>query len=314
MVQNLDRDEIGCILFGDDSAVEQGSPVYRTGRVAGIPVGDGFLGRVVDALGSPIDGGAPVEAEGYRPMESPAPEIIDRQPVNQPMETGLIAIDSMFPIGRGQRELIIGDRQTGKTRRRAGRDRQPARQERRVHLRRHRPEGQLGFAAGERASPPRGDGIHDRRQRFRQRSGADAVRRAVRRLRHGRILHGEGARRADRLRRPVQARGGLSRAEPAARPLAGPRGVSGRRVLPALPLARARGAPVGRAGRRQHDRAADRRDASRRRVRLHPDEHHLHHRRPAVSGKRAVLRGPAPGGEHRPVRLPRRRRRAGRRQ
>ena len=115
MVQNLDRDEIGCILFGDDSAVEQGSPVYRTGRVAGIPVGDGFLGRVVDALGSPIDGGAPVEAEGYRPMESPAPEIIDRQPVNQPMETGLIAIDSMFPIGRGQRELIIGDRQTGKT-------------------------------------------------------------------------------------------------------------------------------------------------------------------------------------------------------
>ena len=115
MVQNLERDEIGCILFGDDSAVEQGSPVYRTNRVAGIPVGEGFLGRVVDALGSPIDGGAPVEAEGYRPMESPAPDIIARQPVNQPMETGLIAIDSMFPIGRGQRELIIGDRQTGKT-------------------------------------------------------------------------------------------------------------------------------------------------------------------------------------------------------
>ena len=115
MVQNLERDEIGCILFGDDSAVEQGSPVYRTNRVAGIPVGEGFLGRVVDALGSPIDGGAPVEAEAYRPMESPAPDIIARQPVNQPMETGLIAIDSMFPIGRGQRELIIGDRQTGKT-------------------------------------------------------------------------------------------------------------------------------------------------------------------------------------------------------
>ena len=115
MVQNLERDEIGCILFGDDSTVEQGSPVYRTNRVAGIPVGEGFLGRVVDALGSPIDGGAPVEAEGYRPVESPAPDIIARQPVNRPMETGLLAIDSMFPIGRGQRELIIGDRQTGKT-------------------------------------------------------------------------------------------------------------------------------------------------------------------------------------------------------
>ena len=88
MVQNLERDEIGCILFGDDSTVEQGSPVYRTNRVAGIPVGEGFLGRVVDALGSPIDGGAPVEAEGYRPVESPAPDIIARQPVNRRWRRG----------------------------------------------------------------------------------------------------------------------------------------------------------------------------------------------------------------------------------
>ena len=115
MVQNLDRDEIGCILFDDDAAIQQGSKVSRTGRVAGIPAGDDFLGRVVDALGSPIDGLGPIEADGYRPIEAPAPDIISRQPVNQPMETGLLTIDSMFPIGRGQRELIIGDRQTGKT-------------------------------------------------------------------------------------------------------------------------------------------------------------------------------------------------------
>ena len=115
MVQNLDRDEIGCILFDDDAAIQQGSKVLRTGRVAGIPAGDNFLGRVVDALGSPIDGLGPIEADGYRPIEAPAPDIISRQPVNQPMETGLLTIDSMFPIGRGQRELIIGDRQTGKT-------------------------------------------------------------------------------------------------------------------------------------------------------------------------------------------------------
>ena len=117
MVQDLTPDRIGCILFGDSEEISEGSIVRRTGRTAGIPVGDAFLGRVVDALGSPIDGKGDIPADGYRPIEMPAPSIVDRQPVNTPMETGLIAIDSMFPIGRGQRELIIGDRQTGKTRR-----------------------------------------------------------------------------------------------------------------------------------------------------------------------------------------------------
>ena len=115
MVQDLRHNEIGCVLFGDDSEITEGSLVRRSGKTAGIPVGDGFLGRVVDALGTPIDGKGDISAEGYRPIECPAPGIIDRQPVNAPMETGLLAIDSMFPIGRGQRELIIGDRQTGKT-------------------------------------------------------------------------------------------------------------------------------------------------------------------------------------------------------
>ena len=115
MVQDLRPDRVGCVLFGDSESIEEGSMVRRTGKTAGIPVGGGFLGRVVDALGTPIDGQGDIPAEDYLPIESPAPGIIDRQPVNRPMETGLLAIDSMFPIGRGQRELIIGDRQTGKT-------------------------------------------------------------------------------------------------------------------------------------------------------------------------------------------------------
>ena len=115
MVQELHRDEIGCILFGDDREIMEGSIVKRTAKTAGVPVSDEYLGRVVDSLGNPIDGLGEIKAQEYRPIEKPAPSIIDRQPVNQPMETGLISIDSMFPIGRGQRELIIGDRQTGKT-------------------------------------------------------------------------------------------------------------------------------------------------------------------------------------------------------
>jgi F-type H+/Na+-transporting ATPase subunit alpha len=115
MVQDLKRDQVGCLLFGDDTDIYEGSLVHRTGKTAGIPVGDDFIGRVVDALGNPVDGKGRIHAEGYRPIETPAPEIIDRQPVNKPLETGLLVIDSMFPIGRGQRELIIGDRQTGKT-------------------------------------------------------------------------------------------------------------------------------------------------------------------------------------------------------
>ena len=115
MVQDLRRNEIGCVLFGDDAEITEGSLVRRSGKTAGIPVGDGFLGRVVDALGTPIDGKGDISAEGYRPIECPAPGIIDRQPVKEPLQTGIKAIDSMIPIGRGQRELIIGDRQTGKT-------------------------------------------------------------------------------------------------------------------------------------------------------------------------------------------------------
>lgn len=115
MVQDIRENEIGCVLFNDDQSVTEGSSVKRTGKTAGVPVGEGFLGRVVDALGVPVDGLGEIEASGYMPVETPAPPIIDRQPVDTPLETGIFSIDSMFPIGRGQRELIIGDRQTGKT-------------------------------------------------------------------------------------------------------------------------------------------------------------------------------------------------------
>ena len=115
MVQDIRRDDIGCILFGSDRDIKEGCRVTRTKKRAGIPVGEGFLGRVVNALGAPIDGKGDIPSEDYRPIENEAPGIIDRKSVSVPMETGILAIDSMFPIGRGQRELIIGDRQTGKT-------------------------------------------------------------------------------------------------------------------------------------------------------------------------------------------------------
>ncbi len=115
MILDLKEDEIGCVIFGDESEITEGSMVRRTKKVAGIPVGEAFMGRVINALGEPVDGKGSITQEDYYPIENPAPGIIDRQPVNRPMETGLLSIDSMFPIGRGQRELIIGDRQTGKT-------------------------------------------------------------------------------------------------------------------------------------------------------------------------------------------------------
>ena len=115
MVQDIQKDEIGCILFGSDTGIKEGTKVARTKKKAGIPVGDKFIGRVINALGAPIDGAGEIESDDYRPIENEAPGIIDRKSVSVPMETGILSIDSMFPIGRGQRELIIGDRQTGKT-------------------------------------------------------------------------------------------------------------------------------------------------------------------------------------------------------
>ena len=115
MAQNLEENSVSIVLFGDDSGIGDGQTVKRTGKVVSVPVGEAMIGRVVNALGQPIDGAGPVVTSEYRAIESPAPGICERQGVNQPLQTGIKAIDSMVPIGRGQRELIIGDRQTGKT-------------------------------------------------------------------------------------------------------------------------------------------------------------------------------------------------------
>lgn len=115
LVQDIRTDSIGCIIFDNADSIKEGTRVKRTGKKASVPVGENFLGRVVDALGNPIDRDEPIEAKGFRPIENEAPSIIERKSVSVPLETGILAIDSMFPIGRGQRELIIGDRQTGKT-------------------------------------------------------------------------------------------------------------------------------------------------------------------------------------------------------
>ena len=115
MVQNITDDGIGAILFDEEGTIGEGSKVVGTGKQAGIPVSDEYLGRVINALGEPIDGGTEIHAGEYRPIEEPAPGIVERKSVSEPLQTGILSIDSMFPIGRGQRELIIGDRQTGKT-------------------------------------------------------------------------------------------------------------------------------------------------------------------------------------------------------
>ena len=115
MAQNLEENSVSAVLFGSDVGIQERQTVKRTGRVVSVPVGEALLGRVVNAIGQPIDGAGPIASQEYRAVESPAPGIIDRQPVKEPMQTGIKAIDSMIPIGRGQRELIIGDRQTGKT-------------------------------------------------------------------------------------------------------------------------------------------------------------------------------------------------------
>ena len=115
MAQNLEENSVSIVMLGSDAGIREGDTVRRTGRVVSVPVGEAMIGRVVDALGMPIDGKGPIDAKQYREIESPAPGIIERKSVSVPLQTGIKAIDSMIPIGRGQRELIIGDRQTGKT-------------------------------------------------------------------------------------------------------------------------------------------------------------------------------------------------------
>src|SRR5215469_6026034 len=115
IAMNLEEDQVGSVLLGDFAEIKEGDEVKRTGRIMSVPVGQALIGRVVNALGEPIDGKGPIHNDGFNPIERLAPGVVDRQPVKEPMQTGIKAVDAMIPIGRGQRELIIGDRQTGKT-------------------------------------------------------------------------------------------------------------------------------------------------------------------------------------------------------
>ena len=289
LVLNLEADNVGAVLLGDDTKIKEGDPVKRTKRIAQVPVGEALVGRVVNALGQPVDGKGPIDAKEFRTIERYAPGVVDRQ----------------------LREGAAPDRHQGDRRHdpdrprpaRADHRRPPDRQDRHrhrhdhqpegagglLHLRRHRPEALDGRPGREDARGHRRHGLHHRGHRLRLRVGAAAVHRALRRLRHGRVLPRHRPPRPLHLRRPVQARDRVPPALAAAAPAAGPRGVSGRRLLSPLAPARARGQAERRAGGRLADRAADHRDPARRRVGLHPDQRHLDHRRPDLPRVRPLL-------------------------
>ena len=310
---NLEADNVGAVLFGDWEEIVEGDTVKRTNRLLEIPVGRGLLGRIVSPLGQPLDGKGPIDTEGTRPAEFKAPGVVQRQPVKEPMQTGLKAIDSMIPIGRGQRELIIGDRQTGKT----------AIAIDTIINNKDNDIVSVYVAIGQRMATVVGlaetlaeagalestiiVAAPGRRGR------ADQVHGALRRLRDGRALPLRRRPRALRVRRPDQARVRLPADVAAAAPPAGARGLPGRRLLPPQPPARARRQAQRRARRRVADRAADHRDAGRRRVGLHPDERHLDHRRADLPGAQALLLRRPPGHQRRHLGVARGRLGAGRR-
>ena len=224
---NLEEDDVGTALFGEWQHVKEGEPVRRTGKVASVPVGEALLGRVVDPLGNPLDGGGPIETSETRLLEFKAPGVVARQPVKEPLLTGIKAIDAMTNVGRGQRELIIGDRQTGKTT--IGIDTILNQKDTDVKC--------IYVAIGQKASTvaqvyelfarPRRDGVHDDRVGGRTGGGPDQVDGPLRRLRDGRVLPLQRPARARDLRRPVEARRRVPPAVAAAPPSAGTRGVPG---------------------------------------------------------------------------------------
>ena len=196
MALNLESDNVGVVIFGTDRDIKEGDTVKRTGAIVDVPVGKGLLGRVVDALGNPIDGKGPIPATERKRVDVKAPGIIPRRSVHEPMQTGLKAIDALIPIGRGQRELIIGDRQTGKTaialdtilnQKSINAERRRI-EEALLRLCRHRPEALDRRAVRQGARGERRARLFDHRRRDRLRSGADAVPGAVLRLHHGRVF------------------------------------------------------------------------------------------------------------------------------
>ena len=204
MALNLEEDNVGAVLLGADTDIKEGDEVRRTGRIMEVPVGEAMIGRVVNSLGQPIDGKGPIETQDSSPIERIAPGVIDRHPVNQPLQTGLKAIDSMVPIGRGQRELIIGDRQTGKTAvaidamisQKAAWENEPewkpGASGRRLHLCRYRPEALDGGPGRSGVGRARRHALFHRGGGDGQRPGTPAVRRSLRWVRHGRVFPRQG--------------------------------------------------------------------------------------------------------------------------
>ena len=226
---NLDVREIGVVILGDFSKIEEGQKARRTGEVLSVPVGDGYLGRVVDALGNPLDGKGPIETTERRALELQAPTVVQRQSVKEPLQTGIKAIDAMTPIGRGQRQLIIGDRQTGKTTvcvdtiinqkenwSPATRTSRSAASTSRWGRRAPRSRTCGGPGGGRR------DGVHHHRGGSRVGARGLQVHRPLHRVRDRAALDVPGQARPDRLRRPVEAGGGVPRGVAAAAPPAGP--------------------------------------------------------------------------------------------
>ena len=304
---NLEEDGIGAVLLGNFKLVKEGDTVRRTGRIMSVPVGDELLGRVVNALGQPIDGKGPIATTAFSPIERLAPGVVDRQPVREPLQTGIKAIDAMIPIGRGQRELIIGDRQTGKTAvvvdaiinqrgtgviciyNAIGQKQSTVAQVVKTLEENGAMEYTIVVAASASEPAPllyvspysacaMGEFFRD--------SG-----------RHALCIYDDLSKHAQAYREISL----LLRRPP------GREAYPGRRVLPALAAAGARGEAARRAGRRVADRAADHRDAGRRPVGVHPDQRHLDHRRAAVPRDRPVQPGRAAGHQRRQLGVARRR-------
>ena len=318
MALNLETDNVGIVIFGEDREIKEGQTVKRTRAIVDVPVGKGLLGRVVDALGNPIDGKGPIEATERKRVDVKAPGIIPRKSVHEPMATGLKAIDALIPDRPRPARADHRRSPDRQDRDRARHHPQPegAQRHRRredqalLRLCRDRAEALHRRAVRQGAGGERRARLFDRGGGDRVRSRADAVSGAVFRLHHGRVFPRQRHARRDHLRRSLQAGRRLSPDVAAAAPSARPRSLSRRRVLPALAAARARGQDERRQQGRLAHRAAGHRDAGERRVGLHSDQRHLDHRRSDLPGDRPVLPGHPPGGERRPVGVARRLRRA----
>ena len=310
IAMNLEEDQVGSVLLGDFAEIKEGDEVRRTGRIMSVPVGEALIGRVVNALGQPIDGKGPIHTTQFNPVERLAPGVVARQPVKEPMQTGIKAIDAMIPIGRGQRELIIGDRQTGKTAIALdtiinqkggdmiciyvaiGQKRSTVAQV--VKTLEDHGAMEYTIVVSASASDPAP------MQYLAPFSGC-AMGEYFRDNRQARAVH---------LRRSFQARRGVSRNLAAAAPSAGPRSVPRRRVLPPQPPAGARRQAEQGARRRLAHRPAVHRNPGGRRFGVHPDQRHLHHRRPDLPRVRPVQLQRAPGHQRGHLGQPRGRQRA----